>query len=175
MDKILESFLHEQFIAVMALVAESDIVTAVPVAGMPPNRYILEYRCRGLVYEGGEPALHDRFVFGVWMPESYLRGEYKAGDIVTVLSPRTLFHPNVHYPHVCLGDGMPAGTPLTDIVFQLYEMVTYGKLTMDESNAFNPIACQWSRANPGRIPLETRPLKRRTLELRFAEKEDSHA
>ena len=175
MDKILECFLRKQFVEVMALAAESDIVTAVPVAGLLPDRYILDFRCRGLICDGGEPQIHEHFVVGVFLPETYLRDEFKVSDIITVLGPHNLFHPNVRFPVICLGEDMVAGTPLTDIVFQLYEVLTYQRLTMDESHAFNHVACQWARANPGRIPLETRPLKRRTLDLQFAEKEDAHA
>ena len=36
---------------------------------------------------------------------------------------------------------------------------------MREDDALNQAACQWARANLARLPVDTRPLKRRSLAL----------
>jgi len=171
MDPILSGFLQAQFTAARTLSRESDIVSVFPVDGPLPQHYIAEFRCRGLVREGNAPpAACDFFAFGIWFPDMYLRADFKVSDIITVLSPQNLFHPNARPPYVCVGETMRAGTELTDIVYQLYEIVSYQKVTMNENKALNWDACVWARQNTHLLPLDPRPLKRRKLNLQVVPK-----
>ena len=47
-DRILEAFLVRQAEEGLALAAESDLLTLLPF-GSPPDRYLVELRCTGLV------------------------------------------------------------------------------------------------------------------------------
>ena len=60
--------------------------------------------------------------------------------------------------------------------YQLFEIITYKRVTMREDDALNPVACAWARRNTHRFPIDPRPLKRRTVEFRLcATGPDHHA
>ena len=56
---------------------------------------------------------------------------------------------------------MQPGTPLVDLIYQLYEIITYHNVEMRENNALNLEACSWARSNLDRFPIDRRPLRRR--------------
>ena len=61
-------------------------------------------------------------------------------------------------PFICPGRIVP-GMSLVDLLYQVYEILTYQKLTTHD--ALNREAAAWARANQGRFPTDRRPLKRR--------------
>jgi ubiquitin-protein ligase len=85
--------------------------------------------------------------------------------MVRLYTPR-VWHPNVSgdLPLICIGRLAP-GTTLVDILYQIYDILTYQKYNPREDDALNKPACAWARANQHRFPIDPRPLKRRTLSL----------
>jgi len=59
------------------------------------------------------------------------------------------------------------GTSLVQLLEQCFDIITYNKVTMLESDALNHEACTWARNNKHRFPLDRRSLKRRQLELQL--------
>jgi hypothetical protein len=167
MDKVLEGFLQKQFDEGMALAAQSDLLELLPLDPPPlVRRYIARFACTGLVRTpSGEIVEANEFTVGIAFPDDYLR-RAEPSQVLTVLSPRGAFHPNIsdRGPFVCVGR-MGPGTTLVDLLYQLHEIVTYNKATVDERNALNFDACQWARANADRLPLDRRPLKRRRIDF----------
>jgi hypothetical protein len=157
MDKITRNFLTAQYEEGMAFAASSDRVDLIPQGESPVQRYIANFSSRGLVRRGGEVVEADSFKVGIQFPTDYLR-YVLPGEVVMCLSPG-VFHPNVNGPFVCLGD-IPPGTGLVDLLYQTYELIGFSKVTMDERDALNPVACRWARQNQDRFPIENRPLKR---------------
>lgn len=165
-DRVLASFLEKQLDEGMALAAESDLLDLTPVGGSLPQRYLAEFRCKGLVQEGpGRIVEAERFAVGVWFPDDYLR-RVDPFTVLTWLAPRSIFHPNVsdRGPFLCAGTIVP-GTPLVDLLYRCFEIISYNRVTMREDNAFNKAACIWSRNNQQRFPLDARPLKRRPVDF----------
>jgi hypothetical protein len=185
-DRILESFLQRQYQEGLELAQSSDLVDifpAVPAPGplpfvfqagdpyvlpdaTPPDRYIARFRCKGLVRTNeGEIREADEFTVGIWFPSDYLR-RVDPYRILTWFGPGEVFHPNVcyHGPFICVGRMTP-GTPLTDLLYQCFEIITYHKVTMREDDALNKAACAWAREHQDRFPVDRRPLRRRQLEL----------
>ena len=165
-DKVLAAFLARQSEEGMALAAASDLLELVPVDGAPPQRYLADFRCRGLVQtESGEIVTADRFVVGVWFPDDYLR-RADPFQVLTWLEPGCIFHPNVssNAPLICIGRLAP-GTSLVDLLYRCFEIITYSKVTMREDDALNKEACAWARNNQHRFPVDRRPLKRRRVEF----------
>jgi hypothetical protein len=163
-DNVLSGFLDRQLEEGRALAAESDLFDLVPVDGPARQRYLLDFRCTGLVRRGsGEIAPADRFVVGVWFPDHYLRvaDPYR---VLTWLEPLETWHPNIRAPFVCAGRIVP-GTPLVDLVYRCFEIATFSSVTMREDDALNQEACAWARRNLQRFPVDTRPLKRRTADF----------
>ena len=89
------------------------------------------------------------------------------------LGPPNVWHPNISdtQPAICVGRLVP-GTGLVDLLYQCWEIITWNKKTIREDDALNRAACQWARHNLARLPVDTRPLKRRPLDLHI---EDSVA
>jgi hypothetical protein len=164
-DHILSGFLRRQYEEGMALAVDSDLLTLIPLEGDPPQRYIAEYRCTGLTRtSSGEIAEANRFAVGIWFPDDYLR-HAEPFQVLTWLAPRNVWHPNIssQAPIVCPGR-LVAATSLVEILWQIFEIITYNKVTMREDDALNREACGWARANLQHFPIDRRPLKRRALE-----------
>ena len=161
-DPIFTSFLEKQLTDATALAERSDLVDVCPV-GPKPHRFLLEYRCKGIVKMGQKIVEADRFQIGIHFSLDYLRRVDPSG-LITLLSPTNVFHPNVLCPFVCAGRLHP-GTSLVDIIYQVFEIITYAKVTMNEFDALNPAACAWARKNVDRFPIDTRPLLRRRFRI----------
>jgi len=171
-DKIFESFLKRQYEEGRALADSSDLLELYPLAGDPPNRYVVAFHCKGLVKPpGGEVVESDYFEVGIWFPSDYLR-RAEPFQVLTWLGPSDVFHPNISNkaPFICVGRLKP-NTSLTDIIYQCFEIITYNKVTMREDDALNCDACVWARENQRRFPVDRRPLKRRALDLRIEQVE----
>jgi hypothetical protein len=166
-DKILEGFLIRQYEEGTALSAESDILDLASLGRKhPPDRYVATYRANGLIRTPeGEIQEADRFAVGVWFTPDYLRRAEVLWTL-TWLGPRNVFHPNIsnELPYICIGRLFP-GTLLVDLIYQVFEIITYHKVTMREDDAMNREACAWARENRHRFPIDPRPLKRRPLTL----------
>lgn len=164
-DKILEGFLRCQREEGMALADASDLLRLVPVDGSL-QLYLAEFRARGLVqHHSGAVVEADRFAIGIFFPESYLR----AADpftVLTMLEPLNAFHPNIspRAPFICIGN-LAAGTPLVDILYRCFEVISYQRVNMCEDNALNKPACAWARRNLHRFPVDRRSLKRLAVDF----------
>ena len=164
-DTVLERFLQQQLKDGLALARESDILDVVPM-GMPANRYLVHLTCTGLVRQkDGLIAEAHEFLAGIQFQAEYLRSA-DPFQVVTWLGPRNVWHPNIaaNAPLICVGHPAP-GTTLVDLIYQIWEIVTWNRVTMREDDALNHEACQWARANLVRTPIDTRPLKRRPMAI----------
>lgn len=156
-DNVFQSFLATQQEAGLALAAASDLVTLVPVGPEPAQRYLIDFRCRGLVEEDGRIQVTDRFLVDVLFSEDHLRRT--GGVLASMLAPTNVFHPNCRGHAICLGP-IPPGTGLVDIIWQAFDIITWNTVTMNERDAFNWAACRWARNHPDAFPIDTRPLRR---------------
>jgi hypothetical protein len=105
--------------------------------------------------------------FYIHFPVDYLRSidPHLYLRVVTVLRP-DFFHPNIRIPQgwVCLGHNFQPGTPLADLIYHLYEIITYQNITVDERDAYNPEACRYLRSHK-KMKISAPPLFRRDLNL----------
>ena len=171
MDNALRGFLERQYTEAMALAEKSDLLDLRPLEGEPPYKYVAHFSCKGLVKNGSEITEAESFLVGIMMPSDYL-ARVEPLEVVSWLAPRNIHHPNVGRGPIrregplliCVGDISPA-TTLVDILYQVFEIITYNNMTMQESNALNWEACAWARQNLQRFPVDSRPLKRRTLNV----------
>ena len=86
-------------------------------------------------------------------------------EMLRLFTPH-VWHPNIssEAPFLCIGRLSP-GMALVDILYQIFDILTYRKYNPLEHDALNPAACAWARANQHRFPIDPRPLKRCPLEL----------
>jgi hypothetical protein len=159
-DKILSAFLTRQCEDGLALARASDLLELVPLGDEPYQRYIARFSCAtlmrsadGVVSEG-----HGAEV-GIYFPADYLR-RTDPYQVLFWLGPSGVWHPNVseRAPLICLGRLGP-GTRLVEILYQLFEMITYQRYATHD--ALNQAAAAWARQNQHRFPIDARPLKRR--------------
>jgi hypothetical protein len=165
-DPVYHAFLKRQYESGMALARASDVVNLIPLHGWPPDFYLAHFTCRGLVQTApGQIREAESFAVGIRFPRDYLR-QAVPKEVLSWVSPLDVFHPNIlgWPPAICVGRLM-RGTPLVDLLYQVFDLITWRKVTMREDDALNRAACEWARANRERFPVDSRPLKRHRLRL----------
>jgi len=166
MDHVMNTFLRQQYEEGMGLAEKSDLFQLIACGEFPPERYLARFFCKGLVRRGSEIEEWNDFAVGIWMPSDYLK-KPNPFEVVSWVGPNIVFHPNVgRGPFrdagqlaICVG-AIPGGTPLVDLLYQCFEIITYANVTMSETDALNFEACRWARQNKHRFPIDTRPLTR---------------
>jgi hypothetical protein len=164
-DAVYDGFLRKQQAEGLALAGESRFLDLLPL-GDPADRYLAHFTCRGLVRTPtGDIVEADAFGVGIWFPDDYVR-RVDPFQVLTWMGPRHVWHPNIsdQQPILCVGRLVP-GTGLVDLLYQCWEIITWNKATILERDALNKSACQWARNNAARLPVDTRPLKHRPLDL----------
>ena len=169
MDVVRKSWLEGQLEEGMKLAATSDVLTLHPGPGVPPQEYLARFDCPTMVKErGAMPQQHMGFDVLIRFPPDYLRSVPNPALVVALLSPQSAYHPNVAPPFLCLGNIAP-GTSLAELIYQIFEIMTFKKLTPSEPDALNTEACSWARNHMDLFPLTSRPLRRREISLDISE------
>jgi len=164
-DPIFERFFRRQVEEGMALAAGSDLLELELWQPAPPH-FVATYRCSGIVRDSdGQIREANFFQAGIWFPPDYLR-RIEPFEILRWFGPPNIWHPNVStkVPLICVGRLTP-GTPLVDILYQIFEIITYRRYMPREDDSLNRECCAWARENQHRFPIDRRPLKRRPLNL----------
>jgi hypothetical protein len=178
-DKILASFLQNSFADAKQLESESGVFSICESLGSPPSRFLLRFSgLDHLVQDPADGRVHvsqQPVLVGVNFPPDYLRriDENLYLKVVCLLNP-DFFHPNVKSPlgWICLGHAFMPGTTLSDLVYHLYDIVTYQNMTVDEQDAFNADACRYLRQYPETVAkLQRPPLRHQPLQLQVKVKE----
>jgi len=168
-DKIFQSFLDRQMRDGLALAESSDLVKVLP---LDPQHYLTAFSCKGFVKApSGAIEVAEHFEAGIHFGPDHLR-RIDPSSVVTWFGPPNAWHPNISPGHrtVCIGN-MSVGVGLTELIYQLFEIITWRRLTMHHS--LNPEAAQWARNHRHLYPVDTRPLRRRMLTLKFGERKVS--
>lgn len=166
-DKVLERFLEAQNREGLGLARESDLLEIYPQGTPPVQCWVARFRCKGLVTDRyGHIAEADDFAVGIYFPNDYLR-RVNPVEVLTWLNPSRPYHPNIAgggLPLICVGRITP-GMGLVELLYQIFEMITYRKVTMSERDALNRAACRWARHHTQLFPIDRRPLKRRRMHI----------
>ena len=167
MNEVNEAFLLGQLMGIDTLCKSSDRLFSSPYGfseGGAPTSYIFRLTCRSPVKVDGVIQIAEReHLICVAMPDDYLQIAHDPGHILCLLEPRTLFHPNIIGPMICIGDIAPA-TPVVDILVRTYEVLTCQRINMREKEALNHAACEWARH--AKLPLQTDSLVNPTAKPR---------
>jgi hypothetical protein len=161
-DSVFQAFLSRQYVEAQELSAASDVVELLPFGDGTqwPDRYLAQFTCNGVVRsaDGAISVQLAQFLVGIVFPGDYLRA-VEPMRIITWLGPRDVVHPNVKPPWVCLGRISP-GTGLVDLLYQVFEIITYQNFAA--ADALDSHAAEWARRHQHLLPVDRRPLKRRT-------------
>jgi hypothetical protein len=159
MDTIFGGFLEMQHRDSAALAASSDILA---LARLEQQIWLASFACCGVARESDGAIIDtDLFLVGYRFSDDYLR-RADPSQVISLLEPANVFHPNIRPPFVCLGRIDP-GTPLVELLFRTYDLLTWRNFTPREDDSFDRAACAWARRNLDRFPTDPRPLKRRSL------------
>ncbi|RLD03837.1 MAG: hypothetical protein DRI65_12010 [Chloroflexota bacterium] len=151
------------------MAAQSDLIefkTTEARKGLPPERYIVTYKCKGIlsVDKNGKPKMGNKH-----QVEIYLHNQYpQRWPGMQWLTP--VWHPNInhHNGSVCVDAAWwTASRSLDRLVIMIGEMVQYKNFHDDPTKPpfpWDPEAARWSRKyrkeNPGVFPVDTRELLR---------------
>src|SRR5262245_11301987 len=134
---------HERLKVVFA---DHERIRIVEAVGRPPDRYVIEYRVKGLVEEQGEIRERDvhraEITLGVDYPREMPR--------CVMLTP--VFHPNIDHLAICTEDIGAVGQMLDETVIFIAEMISYQAYNLQSPR--NGDAARWTQENLGRLPLE---------------------
>jgi len=126
----------------------------------PPDFYAVRFDCRSVLRneQGEYAAAEAKCDLAIRFPNDYLRRKPDPGEIVCWLGPENIVHPNVRAPTgICIGR-MAAGTELVDLLYQVYEIVTYMKWVPQDP--LDEDAARWARHHQHLFPVDRRPLKK---------------
>jgi len=151
------------------IAAQSDLIefkTTGARKGLPPERYIVTYKCKGIVGvdKNGNPKMGSKH-----QVEIYLHNQYpQRWPGMQWLTP--VWHPNInhHNGSVCVDAAWwTASRSLDRLVIMIGEMVQYKNFHDDPTKPpfpWDPEAARWSRkyrqVNPAAFPVDTRELLR---------------
>ena len=151
------------------MAAQSDLIkfkTTEARKGLPPERYIVTYECKGIigVDKNGKPKMGSKH-----QVEIYLHNQYpQRWPGMQWLTP--VWHPNInhHNGSVCVDAAWwTASRSLDRLVIMIGEMVQYKNFHDDPTKPpfpWDPEAARWSRKyrqeNPAAFPVDTRELLR---------------
>jgi len=143
--------LHADLAALRELARVSDFI-AFTRHGNPPDRYLVTYTCRGLVWDETQSApvaaeCHEA--------EFYLHRDYpRRPPQITWKTP--IFHPNIlQGATACIGAWTPSET-LADLVLRVGEMIQFRSYNPDD--VLNREAAAWAEAHAHCLPVDDRPL-----------------
>jgi ubiquitin-protein ligase len=154
---IRETRLRNDYQRIRDLVNRSELIHILHTDGDPPEKYLIQFSCRGVekLAPGGKPGYRDLHEVSI-----YLHAEYPLKQPqLKWLTP--IFHPNIHSTGaVCIGAWWPAKT-LDELILTLGEMVQYKNL--GPKDPMNSKAAAWAMRNKGLFPIDRRPLKGASL------------
>lgn len=167
MDRIFASWLERQETDWNAFAGLTDLVTVTRCSPESPcQKFLAEFRCKGLIWHPERGAVEaGHFLAGIYFGEDHLR-RIDPLQLVWLLSPAQVWHPNVLGSALCTGHLRP-GVGLIDILYQVYGILTYQNFNLGDF--LNPDAAAWARDNRARFPIDGRPLKRRNFSLEVRE------
>jgi ubiquitin-protein ligase len=130
----------------------TDLIDYQTEGGMPPQKYIVTYKCGGVKWNR---ALNRPEISYFHKVEFYLHADYpRTRPIIQFLTE--IFHPNVdERGWVCLGGWAPEES-LKDLCIRIGEMIQYKNY--DIENNVNHEAANWARRNKFKFPVDTQSL-----------------
>lgn len=102
---------------------------------LPPERYAITYRLRGLHLDGDQPAYRDVHNVELMLPRHY------PSEKPYVVPREPIFHPNIR-DYFCIADYWAAGTTLADVVVKLGDMIQWR--IYNTASPLDAIAARWA-------------------------------
>jgi len=117
-----------------------------PVSGMPPEKYLVTYKLKGLKWDENlqRPVEISFHQVVIELQRNYPREKPKC------TMKTEIFHPNFG-TWVCIGDYWAAGETLVDIIIKIGNMIQYKDYNY--KSPLNHIAAEWVKENEHLLPV----------------------
>jgi len=139
--------LYNDYREVTELIGNHPYIEIKDVMGDPPERYLINYKVKGLVQNGKEIIEKDSHIC-----EIILSGDYPRHEPICRLISMVVFHPNIAPNKVCIADHWAAGESLSDIIIRIGEMICYQNYNI--KSPLNGEAAKWAEENIRRFPID---------------------
>jgi ubiquitin-protein ligase len=153
----------------MCSLRESSDLIDFRCAGNPPNKYVIIYRCKGMVPGrfGSEPSIKEYHEVGIDLSAGYPL----SSPIVDLRTP--IYHPNVKGHTLCYGNyGWTPAKKLDDFVLWIGNVIVYRHYDLDSPLDYE--AAAWASKNEHLFPLDDRGWIRNAEELVQIIQKDKH-
>lgn len=132
--------------------------------GAPPYRYNVTFRCKGLVgFVGDHPQFSDEHRAEITLHDDYPLSE----DSFEIHWLTDILHPNIDREHGPCIKGTPLGGNITvaQICEFLAEMLQFMRYNVGNhwTSESSNLAVEWVNKNQGKLPLDSTPLRDRSL------------
>jgi ubiquitin-protein ligase len=104
-------------------------------AYLPPDRYRIAFRLRGLFLNGEQPAYREVHHVELMLPLGY------PAERPYVVPVEPIFHPNIR-DYFCIADYWAAGTTLADVIAKLGDMIQWRIYNL--ASPLDAIAARWA-------------------------------
>jgi len=150
--------------SMLELKSQSDLIDFEVLSGLPPHKYRIRLRCRGVYLhpENNKKAITVNHAVLVNLHSEYPRKQ------PAMKWETPIYHPNINRANggVCIQYWAPSKS-LADLVMMLYDMVRY-----ENYNVKSPLdteAANWANKNAARFPVDSRPLTKPEIQISIAE------
>jgi ubiquitin-protein ligase len=129
--------LQAEYENMQRLASDSDLISFTT-KGRPPDRYVVTYRCKGLVKNGSRIQMSEHHQIEIILHQQY-------PDTAPQLRQLTpIFHPNFRGGGICINSGYwTARESLVDLVLRLGNMIVYRNY--DPRSPMDADAAQWAQ------------------------------
>jgi len=137
--------------------------------GFYPEHYQVTYRIPGLRIKSNEAIKKKKEteVINIHKAEIYLHLEYPKLKPLCYMKTE-IFHPNIRKSSpndICIGDFWAPGEFLTDIIYQIGEMIQYQNYNVN--NPLNGVAAKWAKENIEKFPVGRFDLRMPEIQIDF--------
>ncbi len=128
--------------------AVSPTIRIVETVGYPPERYILEYKVKGLARDpkSGQVVTRDTFQVELTLTDAYPRHPPQCRAVTDA------FHPNIVTDAICVTDYWSAGASICRLVVRIAELLSYQSYGL--KYPLNPDAANWVEAHRDELPTD---------------------
>jgi len=144
--------LYNDYKEVTELIGDHPYIEIQDVKGDPPERYLINYKIKGLVQNRKEIIEKDSHLC-----EIILSGDYPRQEPICRLISMVVFHPNIAPNKVCIADHWAAGESLSDVIIRIGEMICYQNYNI--KSPLNGEAAKWAEENIRRFPIDNANLE----------------
>jgi len=137
--------LHAEYERLKVIFDGHPHISIAETSGRPPDKYVVEYRLKGLVEANGEVQESDVHRAEISLGPNYPREMPRC----VMLTP--IFHPNIDHLAICTEDIGAAGQTLDRTIIFIGEMISFQAYNLQSPR--NGDAARWTTENAERLPL----------------------